>query len=257
MLSTIRRAAFAVGLAALALTAGAARASGDVQIDSPIGGLPTFVTGCQLGQGCTGFSMGFSVALNNGGSFDTIYVYRDGVIGLGQALPGGATLGDPSSLGDFYAAVGFEDLSGTSPGLIALGVDPANVGVTISRNGGTDHSLPAGTVDEILVDYFIGDGQTQAGYHGIMQVRFATHQYGSIPASVPDISLLHGTPSGGFLMGKQWPETGLIDGAFVGTKLGPTLDTSGVPEPATWALMILGVGAAGAALRRRRRPALA
>jgi hypothetical protein len=30
------------------------------------------------------------------------------------------------------------------------------------------------------------------------------------------------------------------------------VDTGGVPEPATWALMIVGFGAAGAALRRRR-----
>ncbi|MBS0360890.1 MAG: PEPxxWA-CTERM sorting domain-containing protein [Proteobacteria bacterium] len=40
--------------------------------------------------------------------------------------------------------------------------------------------------------------------------------------------------------------------------IGPLMDnvtvdvTGGVPEPATWALMILGFGAAGAALRRRR-----
>jgi hypothetical protein len=30
-----------------------------------------------------------------------------------------------------------------------------------------------------------------------------------------------------------------------------------VPEPATWALMLLGFGGIGMALRRRRKPALA
>jgi hypothetical protein len=52
---------------------------------------------------------------------------------------------------------------------------------------------------------------------------------------------------------------------FVGTDLGGGDNTSfidgvsaGVPEPASWALMILGFGAAGAALRRRRaQPGLA
>jgi len=34
-------------------------------------------------------------------------------------------------------------------------------------------------------------------------------------------------------------------------------DLAAVPEPGTWALMILGFGSAGAALRRRRNPALA
>jgi hypothetical protein len=33
--------------------------------------------------------------------------------------------------------------------------------------------------------------------------------------------------------------------------------TGGVPEPGTWALMILGFGGAGASLRMRRRTALA
>jgi hypothetical protein len=36
-----------------------------------------------------------------------------------------------------------------------------------------------------------------------------------------------------------------------------TFQTIPVPEPATWALMILGFGGIGFALRRRRRPALA
>jgi hypothetical protein len=35
-----------------------------------------------------------------------------------------------------------------------------------------------------------------------------------------------------------------------------TTGTPGVPEPATWAMILLGFGAAGFAIRRRRRPAL-
>lgn len=41
-------------------------------------------------------------------------------------------------------------------------------------------------------------------------------------------------------------------GAYSGT-----LNVQAVPEPATWAMMILGFGAVGMALRRRRRPVLA
>jgi len=44
----------------------------------------------------------------------------------------------------------------------------------------------------------------------------------------------------------------LASGTATGVIVGP-----GVPEPATWALMIIGFGSAGVALRRRRRYALA
>ena len=36
------------------------------------------------------------------------------------------------------------------------------------------------------------------------------------------------------------------------TDLGPVGGTGGVPEPASWALMIMGFGAAGAMIRRRK-----
>jgi hypothetical protein len=42
-----------------------------------------------------------------------------------------------------------------------------------------------------------------------------------------------------------------------GTFVFSPLVTGGVPEPATWAFMLLGCGAAGSALRRRRSIALA
>ena len=38
--------------------------------------------------------------------------------------------------------------------------------------------------------------------------------------------------------------------------LGGDIDITAVPEPATWGMMLLGFGAAGYAMRRRRRPAL-
>ena len=41
-------------------------------------------------------------------------------------------------------------------------------------------------------------------------------------------------------------------GSYVGT-----LNVAAVPEPATWAMMLLGFGAMGVAIRRRRQPVLA
>lgn len=47
------------------------------------------------------------------------------------------------------------------------------------------------------------------------------------------------------------------DGVTRTGNVGATLVPGGVPEPTTWALMILGMGGMGAALRRRRREGLA
>jgi hypothetical protein len=49
----------------------------------------------------------------------------------------------------------------------------------------------------------------------------------------------------------------VINGNNSGTgSLGGTITIQSLPEPGTWAMMILGFGAVGFALRRKRRPAL-
>ena len=44
-------------------------------------------------------------------------------------------------------------------------------------------------------------------------------------------------------------DTGALEGSI-------TINANAVPEPATWAMMLLGFGAVGFSMRRRRRPAL-
>ncbi len=48
----------------------------------------------------------------------------------------------------------------------------------------------------------------------------------------------------------------VIDNKVDGFKIGSLNVTAAVPEPATWAMMILGFGMVGAAMRRRARPAV-
>lgn len=61
-------------------------------------------------------------------------------------------------------------------------------------------------------------------------------------------------------------EIGLLAGQYTLTimgnagadgQMGGHIDIRGVPEPATWAMMLLGFGAVGFAMRRRRAPVLA
>ena len=67
---------------------------------------------------------------------------------------------------------------------------------------------------------------------------------------------------------ERWttPSTGLLAGTYTLTIMGNTgtdtqigghIDITAVPEPATWAMLILGFGAVGFAVRRRRNPVLA
>jgi PEP-CTERM motif-containing protein len=73
------------------------------------------------------------------------------------------------------------------------------------------------------------------------------------PASVIQrfgIQLLAGTPYTVNIAGTSSAAAGAFSGNV-------TIHNAAVPEPATWGMMILGFGAMGAVLRRRRRPVLA
>ena len=59
-----------------------------------------------------------------------------------------------------------------------------------------------------------------------------------------------------FLEAGQYTLTIMGDNRSTGS-LGGTVTINAVPEPGTWAMMLLGFGAAGYAMRRRRAPVLA
>jgi hypothetical protein len=52
---------------------------------------------------------------------------------------------------------------------------------------------------------------------------------------------------------KRTTPGGTVSGV-IGATLGPNIHQTGVPEPAAWALTMMGFGAVGASLRRRARP---
>lgn len=257
MFKLLRRLRTALGAAAIVgalFGAGAAAAQGGVQVDTSTFSTSKFGassggTGfCVLGQACNTFvDVGFNIKLGTGVVTRDIYMYEDGIIGVGSALPTGATLGDPSSLGHAYIAASFADYSGTT------------VHATVGLAGGPDHNLPPGENDWTLVDWFV-DSPTQG--LGEYQIKFITFQnYPPIDPSVPqppDYSYSFGFHAGGGqgdpgigAEGLYWPGSGMLAGYYQGFDLSGLPADPGVPEPAAWALMIGGFFVVGAALRRR------
>ena len=110
------------------------------------------------------------------------------------------------------------------------------------------HSGVAGAASTILASYF-GDAQSFCITAGGLNRCWASYSEAALDAAN---SRLWG--------GIHWSfdnEAGLIQGRQIGQYILSSAAFDAVPEPSAWAMMIIGFGAAGAVLRRRRRLAAA
>jgi len=210
-----------------------------------------------------------------------LYIYDDGVVSFGKALPGGASVGDLSSLGDAFLAPGLNDF-GTA--LDFVSITPISQGYSDGVNPVVGElrvqwvfDAPAGSPNIFELDLF--DESFGGGKPGDVKAQFL---YGSdgFNFSSSDGSLLDSN----FLSVESYLPTGAVmayrDGAAGGSNTitltdpadiaafldgnnGTGNNTTGiqltgfglsaaVPEPATWLMMILGAGLTGAVLRGRR-----
>lgn len=75
--------------------------------------------------------------------------------------------------------------------------------------------------------------------------------YGLLAGFAENAALTGPNGDAGFGLGDNFTAVAFSDGQIIGTGLFFGTPVGGVPEPATWALLILGFGATGAAMRRR------
>jgi hypothetical protein len=212
LMTSLRRVLAAMAAGALAVMAHGAAAQGGVQIDTSVFSLSSPPQLCTLGQSCSfAQNLHFNITLGNGTTFNTVYIYREGVIGLGAALPTTATFGSLASLGGAYIAPAFADFAGE------------NVHVTFGLSGGTDHGLALGVNDDVLIDWYVEpttpDPTSPTNDRGEFQIKFHTAQYGTGGPS--GFSVNYGGNLGDPNVGAEglyWPGSGSPSDAVGGTR---------------------------------------
>jgi hypothetical protein len=230
-----------------------------VAIDSDV---PEKVDACSLGAAvCAAIDLPFPI-INADGTFDKIYVYDFGVASLGAPLPVTASVaGGAASLGSSFIASGFADYSGDLPDVYLTFADDN----FIDSNGNN-------FVGQFRVTWAYPDPNRPIWDLSLTDLS-VDPSGDKDPAKFGDVglSLAHGSDLdtwAGFLPVQQEPF--LPPGALVGWKIGSreftqvipagfdldnadfSVNLSVVPEPQTWAMMIVGFGLAGTALRRRQ-----
>jgi hypothetical protein len=193
----------------------------------------------------------YTVTFADGSVFDKFYVHGNGLLSFGSSIDFGS-FDDPTS---FYSQIVND---GQDPLITSYGKTLVSVG----QNNQPD-SLAFGDPYPFLqsADYGIdAKGSIFAEYytcfspgsacHAQVQRLTLTPTAGGFAATITGVSF---GSDRGYVVGGQYYAGGssfLIPATFDGI-------TMGVPEPATWAMMIAGFGFAGAASRRHRRSRLA
>ena len=178
---------------------------------------------------------------------------------------------DLISLGNLHRLAGdgsYVDLDGTKSGGGILTTKQsfdfaAGDLITLSFEvSGNQRSAAKGSDDELLAGFTFGGATLIRNY--TLGGNFGFSNLGDSSASHTSNSALTAwnAPFGIYTVSFLAGSAGSLK-AFVGTSsndnVGPLLDkmkltiTSGVPEPATWAMMIVGFGLVGSAVRRRNR----
>jgi hypothetical protein len=194
---------------------------------------------CTYGQACAGITLGFQVDVGKGLT-NQIFVYDNGLISIGSAI-------SP----DVDPVAALSDLPGQD--IFSPFLSPTDTGLFAPL-------VPLGPLEYQAV-YGVEDP-------GVGFMSFAAFNLKPFAGSNPGaftLTFLYGDPAfpvPDFTRGVWGYQFGAVTdgGVNYGEDLSFNFDLGspadpgapGVPEPATWAMMILGFGAVGGVLRRRR-----
>jgi hypothetical protein len=254
--------------AALCLAAASPAAARPIATDS-ITPLP--VSACDLSS-CTPSDLGLgslpanyffgetaeNVEIDTLGAFAKLYIYKDGIVSFGDPLPAGATLGDASTLGHAFAAPGFDSFAGHTIDVVVSLVptfDPTigpdgdytggltGVSIYWEIDNATDHAHIFGVS--------LGPDPCDTGFNACFYYgspEFSWWRDDATDAFLPDGALV-GFPDAMHTVGV---DLFMADDPNIQGNV--SFSGGAVPEPSVWGLLILGFGAVGAVLRRRRSP---
>jgi hypothetical protein len=234
------RVSAAVGLPIAICTAAAGAHARRVAVDSPEEFKP-----CAPGQPCLPFTLETDIDYGSGPQRD-LYIYNNGVVSIGKELT--VPLVPVSNLSDYGQDV-------FSPGYFP----GAGFNTFYEQQSAT--TIPGTSSPYITVQYFVDGGEVQ---FGIRQTPsngpngFTLFFAQGFQVNDPDF--------GPYILFEVTPPTrigyylnGVLNETTAGAASDEIADPNGftyvfpgtVPDPATWAMMILGFGLAGAGLRRR------
>jgi hypothetical protein len=238
------------------------------QIDAPV---PGSTAACTVGSTCSNF-----VDISASGLFNSAYIYQEGIVSIDAALPTNFNIADPStyngvifftpgySAGKTYFVSAYLDNGSSSP----TGAPPSwGFNFFTSEQVQQDSGFPnmqvqLGTSDPSQDPNAAWVGATAAlGYLAGFQPP-ADAYIGFSWGSAALTQLVQN--NNGLLVGPAPTDTDFVSTATVNaegdvtsaTRFTPLYadgQTGGVPEPATWAMMLMGFGLVGFALRREAR----
>lgn len=245
-----------IALVAAALTCGSAASARRSAIDQDPDGNATSVTlggycdlngdDCGLPVALSYLGTPYTVSFNGGPAIDSFYVHGNGILSFGASIEFGDPF-DPSS----FASQILNDF--VDPAITAYGLNLVSVGQH-NESDPLSSSFPPGFFQS--ADYGIdSSGRIYAEFYTCItpQVcRTGVQRLTLTPTANGFLGEISGTQYGsdrGYVIDGAFTPTGnsfLMPATFAG------LAVAGVPEPASWATMILGFGLAGSVARRRR-----
>ncbi|MGH6966000.1 MAG: PEP-CTERM sorting domain-containing protein [Phenylobacterium sp.] len=217
-------------------------------------------------------------------STNQIFIYSSGIVSFGSELPLGATFGDASTLGHSFLAPAFADYGANAPSVFVTNVSQDYAGtiakyrITWIVPDAAGNSVFQVELSDLSISK-IGGGPPPLGYTivrdptriGDIQALFGHSSAAPFWNGIP-VSTDPGVPEGALI---GWGVGALNSSTIVGSdpsflkraSIGVNLTDAaafvvpdtGVPEPSTWSILLMGFAGLGLALRgvRGRRRVLA